>query len=353
MKKKENLGILLFSIITTLALGIFAMSWNINNLNLEISDIKIDEKEYTNIMNSKKYEVTQYFINNYSAKIDKDFWEKNFNGEYPYKVLADKTVDELLKIHSIYSIAKEKGYVNSTEYKEFIERLNNENNLRAENIKQGKPVYGLSKFTEELFLEYETDKIQKAYCNDLSNEGMEISSEEGKRYYDENKDILFKKDDDYELVFVKVYYGALELSEEEVKDIKNNMLEVSKKIDNDNILLSLVENDEKLKGYFSHETILSAELSAKAKVMGDVLDIAINLEKGETTQVLDKNECLYLVQCIDRTKYDYISFEEVRDNINKVLREEHYDEIVENNIKNLIVQGNNESVYKFTKKNIK
>lgn len=353
MNKKLNMGIVSFAIIAILVLGTFVVLRNINDLNLEISNVEIDKKEYINTMNSKKYEVTQYFINNYGAKIDSEFWEKDFDGEYPYKTLADKTIDELLKIHSIYSIAKEKGYVDSTEYKDFIERLNNENNLRSENIKQGKPVYGLSKFTEELFLEYETDKIQKLYCNDLNNEGMKISSEEGKKYYDENKDLLFRKSDDFELSFVKVYYGSLGLSKEEVNEIKNHMLEVSKKIDINNSLLSLVEDDEKLKEYFSHETVLSSELSAKAKVMGDVLDIAMNLEKGEVSQVLDENECLYLIEIIDRVKYDYLPFEEVRDNIDKVLREEHYDEIINSNSKNLIVNNNKESIYKFTKKNVK
>ena len=339
--------------LSTLLIMIILFFINNNNLKISILDVNIDEDEYINAMNNKKYEVTQYFIEKYGAKITSDFWEQEFSGEYPYKMLADSTIDELVINHSIYDLAKEKGYVDSVEYKDFIKRLNNENKIREENIQNGKPVYGLSKFTEELFLEYETDQIQKAYCNDLNNEGMEVSLEDSQKYYDENKDTLFVKDDDFELSYVKVYYSALELSEEEIKYIKDRMIEISKKIDDNNYLSSLVENEEILKDYFTNESILSAEVSIKAKTIGDVLDIAMNLEKGNITQVIDQNGCLYLIQCINRVNYDYIPYEEVRDNINKVLREERYDDVIVNRAKSLQVNADMEGVYNFTKKNVK
>lgn len=352
MKKKITFFMICI-VLLILVSGSFLFFKNNSSLKLEISSVKIHDDEYINAMNSKKYDVTQYFIEKYGAKITNEFWEKDFNGEYPYKVLADKTLEELLRIHSIYEIAKEEGYVDSVEYKDFIIRFDDENKKREESRKKGETIYGLSKFTEALFLEYETDKLQKSYCNDLNNEGMKISSDDGRRYYDENKDTLFIKNDDFELSFVKVYYESLGLNEEEVKDIKSHMVEVSKKVDDINSLLYLASKDEKLKDYLSHETILSAELSAKAKVMGDVLDIAIELEKGEITQVLDQNGCLYLIQCINRVSYDYIPYEEVKDNINKVLRENLYDEIVEERARNLTISNDIDNIYKFTKKNIK
>ena len=81
-----------------------------------------------------------------------------------------------------------------------VERLDNENNIREKNIREGNPVYGLSKFTEELYLEYETDKIQKAYCDDLSNEGMQISLDEAKKYYEENKFHILSKEEYVDIV---------------------------------------------------------------------------------------------------------------------------------------------------------
>lgn len=352
MKNKKT-WIMVIPILISLIVITSLLLINNSNLKMRISGIKVDENEYEMIINNKRYDVTQYFIDKYGAKITESFWTESFNGEYPYKMLADETTKELVRIHSIYNVAKEKGYVDSEEYKDFIKRLNDENNLRAQNIKEGKPVYGLSNFAEEVYLEYEADKLQKAYCNDLNNEGMEISLEEATKYYEENKKTLFIKNDDFKLAYVKVYYESLDLSNEEVKNIKNYMIEISKKVDEDSFLLELLENDEKLKDYLSYEEVLSAELSAKAKVMGDVLDISMQLEKGEITQVLDENGCLYLIQCIDRVNYDYLPFEEVRDNINKALREKHYDEIIISRSENLVVDGEIDNIYKFTKNILK
>ena len=117
------------------------------------------------------------------------------------------------------------------------------------------------------------------------------------------------------------------------------MIEVSKNIDDNNSLSALVENDEILKDYFTHESILSGEVSAKAKAIGDVLDIAMDLNKGDVTQVIDENRCLYLVQCINRVDYDYIPYEEVRDNINKAIREERYDNIIASRVDSLEVNS--------------
>lgn len=351
MKKRIISFIVLVTTIILIALVLVYSKGN--KINVKISGVNIDEDEYIRSMNNKRYEVTEYFIDKYGAKITNDFWGKEFDGEYPYKMLADKTMEELLNIHSIYEIAKDKGYVDSVEYKDFITRFNNENKRREESKKKGETIYGLSKYTEDLYLEYETDQIQKAYCNDVKNEGMEISLEDSKKYYEANKDKMFVKNDDFEISFVKVYYEALSLSKEEVEEIKKQMIEVSKKIDENNSLSDLIANNKILKDYYTHEVIPSEQLSAKAKTMGDVLDIAMDLQKGDTTQVLDENGCLYLMQCINRVNYDYIPFEEVIDNINKVLREERYDDIITKGAEKLEVSGSIDSIYNFTKANVK
>lgn len=347
---KKKFLVISIPIITILLLSLVFFIKSRSNLKIHIGGISVNKDQYISVMNKQKYSVSQYFAEKYDAKITNDFWQEDFNGEIPYEVLADKTIEELLRIHSIYNIAKEKGYIDSEDYTDFLARLNNENNIREQTVKEGKPVYGLSKFTEDLYLEYETDRIQKFYCNDLSNEGMQIPKEESKKYYEDNKDFLFIKNDDFELSFVKVYYAVSDLSEEEIQDIKSRLLEISKKIDNNNSLSSLASNDEVLKNYLFNETVLSAELSAKAKAMGDVLDIAMELEGGEVSQVLDENGCMYLVQCINRVDYDYVPYDEVKENIDKVLREQRYDEIVNENAKKLEISNDISNTYKFTSK---
>mgnify|MGYP001160386701 FL=1 len=74
-----------------------------------------------------------------------------------------------------------------------IKRMEEENKMRAEKIENGEPVFGLSKFTTELYMEYEMDSFQKRYCENLKNEGMEITEEERVQYYEKKKMHSFKK----------------------------------------------------------------------------------------------------------------------------------------------------------------
>ena len=122
MNKKKILFILI-TISILLIITIFFIRSR-NSLGIEISGIEVYENEYINIMNKQKYSISQYFAEKYEAKITNDFWKEDFNGEVPYKLLADKTIEKLIRIHSIYNVAKEKGYIDSEEYKDFLARLN-------------------------------------------------------------------------------------------------------------------------------------------------------------------------------------------------------------------------------------
>ena len=106
MKKKNLLFISTTIIILLISLIFFIKSRS--NLDINISGISVNKNQYINVMNKQKYYVSQYFVEKYDAKITNDFWKEDFNGEIPYKILADKTIEELVKIHSIYNIAKEK-----------------------------------------------------------------------------------------------------------------------------------------------------------------------------------------------------------------------------------------------------
>lgn len=352
MKRKfVKIGVLL-GMLTLVGLTVFFLNNN-GQLSLRIGDEGISEEEYLYTMNTKKNEVTQYFNQKYGAKIDKNFWEANFKGERPYVVLADKTMDALTQRHGVYAIAKEKGYVEDSSFTKLNERFERENKNRELLKEQGKPVYGLAKFTLGLYIEYESDVLQKKYCDDINNEGMRIVEEESKNYYNEQKDNLFRKNDDLELAYVKVYYGVSDLTKEEVQALKDHLLQASKAVNEGTMLESAVLKDPLLKPYFTKEKITSGEFGAKSKEIGDVLELTSNLKKGDVTQVVDENACLYFIQCIDRVNYDYLPFEEVKDNVNKVLRVNQYDKLVTSRATQLKVDGDLEKVYDFTRNEVK
>lgn len=89
-----------------------------------------------------------------------------------------------------------------------------------------------------------------------------------------------------------------------------------------------------------------------SRSIGDVLEYAWNLQAGESTAVLDENGCFYLIECTDRKANEPTPMEEIKDNINKTLREENYDKIVAERAEKAEVEGDMERIYFFMKKNI-
>lgn len=144
-------------------------------------------------MNQQIYDVSNELTENRDIQIDEKFWETEIEGTVPYKKLADQTIEQLKYYRAVYETAIEEGYVEYADYEHMIKRMEEENKMRAEKIENGEPVFGLSKFTTELYMEYEMDSFQKRYCENLKNEGMEITEEERVQYYEKTKMHSFKK----------------------------------------------------------------------------------------------------------------------------------------------------------------
>ena len=294
MKKK-----IVCLVATVLTAGIFVAGafFIKGKFELNIHEKPISKEEYLYVMNQQIYDVFNELTENRDIQIDEKFWETEIEGTVPYKKLADQTIEQLKYYRAVYETAIEEGYVEYADYEHMIKRMEEENKMRAEKIENGEPVFGLSKFTTELYMEYEMDSFQKRYCENLKNEGMEITEEER--------------------------------------------------------VQKLVAENEMLSPYFSHEELLSSEVSSKAKEIGDVLELGYELKIGESTQVVDENGALYLVQCTAKNDYDYFTVDEVKDNINKELREQHYNSMIEKKAEDLEVDGDMKKVYDFTKKHIK
>ncbi len=350
MEKKIIIGIGIFAVIAAVFAGVLSFEWA--KFELSINDETVSGDEYLYVMNQQINDVTQIMTNYGEIQVNSEFWTTEKDGKLPYEVLADHTVEQLKYNRAVYETAREMGYVDEVDYEHIVERMETENRIRAEKIKNNEPVYGLLEFSLVLFMEYEMDSFQKAYCNDLTNEGMEISEEERQQYYDKNKDAVFVKNDDLTLDYIEINYEAEGMGEEQAKELKNAMIDLFKSIDEEHMLSDLAVQSDLLGGYLQHEEILSGEFGTMSRVLGDVLEYAYELEIGETTQVIDESGCLYLIQCSDRVDYDYLPLDEVKDYINKSLRESHYDELIAKRAEQAVVGGDMDTVYDFTKKHI-
>ena len=67
---------------------------------------------------------------------------------------------------------------------------------------------------------------------------------------------------------------------------------------------------------------------------------------------MDENGSLYLIECTKRETNEPVPIEEVKDNINKTLREQRFDKIIEERAAKASVDGDIESLCIFMKQHI-
>lgn len=348
MKKKICIIITIILLAAIVFVGIFVYR---NQFSLAVNGSKIDKEEFLDAAAQKKYEVISYFSGKTGQSAGAGFWETETDGELPYKKLADAAVEQLKYIHAVYGLAKEKGYIEDDSYQGLLERWESENQLRKEKIARGEAVYGLSEYTLELYREYEMDTIQKQYCEDPENEGMEITDADREQYYEEHKD-SYQRDDDRILDYIKIPYENEGMSEEEADELKDRLTAIYKKMDESHPLAELAEADEELSAYLEHADVTADELTIYSRTISDILEYAWELDAGESTAVIDEYGCLYLIECTSRTANDATPLEEVKDNIDKTLREERYDEIIARLAEEARTEGDMERIYFFMKKHI-
>lgn len=343
-----QIKLLIILLITIVLTTIFLIGNKKANIDLKIGEMTIENEQFVQVMNDKKNEVVQYFTKNYNATVDDSFWSQDFSGEVPSEMLYDKTVDELRIIEAEYSLAQEMSYVDLIDYSSFLSRMEIENAIRAERTKNGEAVYGLKEYNKDLYLIFERDIFEKNYTSNDKNPGMEITQSEIDKFYEDNKETMFLKNDSIEFNYIQIYYDLIELSDTQITEFKKDLNEAHQAIISTNQSLSdVVDKNESLKEYFGYEKIDSYELSSKGKYIGDIIDIALKYDAGQTSGVIDQNGSLFLVEVLDHTYYDYLDKKEVEASISKTLREEKYDDLIQQRTESRSPQGDRDKNIKF------
>ena len=349
--KKKIFIIFAIALLCIVAVAVAVIFTQKDSFSLKIDGNEITKEEFLDAAARKRYEVVSYFSEKGAGAVDGKFWEQEVGGELPYEKLTQETLEELKHFYAVYGLAEEKGYVEEGSYPALIKRWEEENQFRKGKIEKGEAVYGLSEYSLELYLEYEMDTIQKSYCNGLDNEGMEITDEDRKQYYEEHI-AFYQREDDRILDYIKIPYSEEGVDDRQVQEWKSCLTSIYKKMDGEHPLADLAREETLVAPYLGHADATSSELRNYSRSIGDILDYAWDLQAGESTTVIDENGSLYLIACTERNANGPAPIEEVKDNINKALREQHFDEIVEERAAKASVDGDMESLCIFMKQHI-
>ncbi len=231
MKKKKYavIGIVILILgILTVVLTMFFLKQPESWINLKIGAEEISADEYLQCMESQKYDTAIWLQEKFGLdSSEREFWEKPADGVVPYEKLADFTIEELKKIHAVYEIANECGYVPDASYSSMLERMEAENERRRKELENGGIVYGLTEYSIDTYMDYEMSRLKEQYCQDESNRGMNLTEKEVQEYYNSTEWIVGENEADLGSVRTAVEQELRKVKYDEIVEQKVAELEVT------------------------------------------------------------------------------------------------------------------------------
>ena len=168
------------------------------NAYLTINNDSVSKDELEFYMKASRSDAILRFTSDALSSADKDFWETEQNGITPAEYLSEIAVERLKNDRALFAECEERGLCEKLSYEKIIKQMNAENASRAEKLKNGEPVYGVTEYTVVSYYDYLKSNLQIALREKLENEGI-IKEDDVKlkHYYNQikNSDPLFRNAD--------------------------------------------------------------------------------------------------------------------------------------------------------------
>lgn len=261
-----------------------------------------------------------YFTNKYDVAIEEDFWNQEFDGITPKDYLINKTTQACTEIKIQELEMKKMGLLEDISYSSFLDDLQIENQRRKEIIEEGGVIYGPEQYSENEYFEYVFGNLKKDLKNKMADTYGWLEEKELKKYYDKNKEVYYKTSDDIEILKLVVPYD---------KDTRENLYQQLHKI---SMQVSDRLSFEKEAGKFGKVTAQSfTEESARTDSRYyEVLKLAaMKIPQDSVSNVLDDGENLAIIYCVAKKEGDYITYEQVAENVIKLYVDDCYEKWLE------------------------
>ena len=311
-------------------------------VDITIQGQQIQPQLFDQIMRQQVSDVIYEFRQRGLERVDGTYWDTVCGGETPGAYLMELTLGQLRRLVAIYDMAQATGTPLEGGVNGIFDRMEAENQGRAEKQEAGQPVYGLSEFTFQTYLEYEVDWLEKQYCADPAHPGMQVTEDEREAYYQKNLETDFKLPDG--ISFSYLYMDTNFMDPQQADNLTSQLRELEQAARNGQRLEEAVEQYPDLLPYFEPSDIQPDQAASHMDSMGDVLDLAYTLEPGEQSGVVEANGGVYLVQCTARTYDNYLPLDQVADSIDTALRQQRYTQMVQSKAKALKLVGDQQEV---------
>lgn len=319
--------------------AVFVIVSNANaqsTISLKIGGQTVPEDVFTLVMQEHSSDVVSLYTKQGLSTAQASFWSTETDGKTPAQTLLEDTMQDLKELAAAYQLAQQCGFGLDGGLGGVVERMEQENAQRQAKLEANEPVYGLQSYTLQTYLPYETDWIASQYCSNAGYPGMDISQSQLQQYYQEHLD-QYQKYDDMSFSYLKIDLNQLDDTQQQT--VRTQADQLAQEVSQGEDLQQRAAAYDALSPYLTHVDILSDQVASYSRAIGDVLEMGWELQPGESTDLIELNGVLFLIQCTDRVEYDYQSFEQVQSTILSRMRREAYETLLQQTADSLVVEA--------------
>ncbi|MEG0388000.1 MAG: hypothetical protein RR582_06685, partial [Niameybacter sp.] len=202
-KRKKCLGILIGIFLLIIGGNGYATWAKMEGVGTEkVAGYVIDLEEITFVMEQNRSMIANEFVTKYGIPYDENFWKTKVEGITLEQRLYEVSLEECRKSKAQQILAVKWGLESDISYTMFLKKFNKENETRTKMLKEGQIIYGPKQYTLEQYYSYtKSNRESKLYAEIIKKEM--INEEDITRYYEQNKERLYRVIDTYQLLISK------------------------------------------------------------------------------------------------------------------------------------------------------
>lgn len=313
---------ILFAYQTGLIYGEFSKLATVNGEPIYVREYKMELK-------SNSTEGINYFNQNYGVESGDDSWPSSYNGEVPDEVARKKALDDIVEVKVQQILAKEKGIIESTDYKDFLKELENENRQRNDALKNNKVIYGPDNYGEFEYFKYMFGNMVLKLKKNLKEKELSIPEDRLESMYNLLKETRFKLPDDIKIQTISITFAdAKGVINDDLKNKARVRIDEAKKRIDKGEAFEEVAVEYNPKGVFEH-TFTKEKQMEETVERPDLLSEAARLEQGQVSEVLEIGTDFVLIFCKEKSNTGYLLYKDAREEILNELVEKDYEEYID------------------------
>lgn len=303
-------------------------------------------KEYKMKLLSNTTEVINYFSQSYAVETKENFRTDSYSGEAPVEMARKKALDDIVEVKVQQILAKEKGIIESTDYREFLKELENENRQRKDALKSNKVVYGPDNYGEIEYFNYSFDNMVSKLKEKLKENELSIPEEKLESMYNLLKDTRFKLPDDIKIQVISIGFTDEKgiINDDLKSKARVKIEEAKKRIDNgepfEEVALDYNPKSGVLEYVFTKEKQMAKDISHP-----ELLDEALKLKPGQVSEIIERSMDFVLILCKEKKSTGYLPYKDARKQLLDELIEKDYQEYIDKLVEQADVKIN-EKLYR-------